>query len=148
MSNESVFVRELKNSIIHHAVEKGLAPPVCVKLHGSPILSSMPDILVQHPEKGTMFIECKVRPMPKRSFNLFQGVTDNQRGMMRALREAGGLVYLAVRLGNKDMLLVKLDEIMQGFSKGFIEYPIDPKQEVLSTAITVHTKFKGIWSNL
>jgi hypothetical protein len=104
MKEENKFVHQLMKSIEHYARAHGVGPAPTWKLHGSPALSSLPDILgVYH--HTTFFMECKIRERPKRKFDLMVGVKPSQKATLRVITAAGGHAFLAVRLG-KDVAIV------------------------------------------
>ncbi len=116
--SEKRFVKELRDSITYLARANGFGQAPTWKLHGSAHLSSMPDILGVY-YGTTFFIECKVREMPKRKFDLMAGLTAIQRATLRSITDAGGHAFLAVRLENNFALMLSFRK----WKKAFKEFP-------------------------
>ena len=146
--SKTKFVHELRKSIEHYAKLGVVFPP-------------------------TLFIECKVRPTPKRKFDLMTGLTVIQKATLRAITTGNaitwkmhgnaipsgmpyilcaskGHAFLAVRLGKDKALVVNFKKIWE-LTKSFpVRLFIQPPGELIfHTGLSLlRRKPLGLWENL
>ena len=137
---ETIFAKELKHSIMIYANEQGMPPPVILNMHGSVMMSGVPDMLAIT-SRGVFFAELKVRKTePKRIYKLDAGVDPGQRTIMKAMALNNANVFLIVRMNRKMAIVCDITY------NTFTTMKINPGPEAsLPGGMFRMEKINGIW---